>query len=118
MKGKVKAVFRAGALVAGVVVSRVVLGQSIGEMAGSAAEDLGDVPALVSIVIYILGVAFMATGLVKLKRKEASREQSVSGALVTLGVGFGLVLLPSVLEGISGMFGVEGGAEIERPTIE
>ena len=118
MKANVKAALRAVTLLAGVVMSRVVLAQSIGTMAASAATDLGKVPALVSIVIYIVGVGFLGTGLVKLKRREASREQGVSGSLVTIGVGVGLVLLPSVLQGISGMFGVTDGAKIERPSVE
>ena len=118
MSGRTQRVVRAAVVAGGLVVSRIVLGQSIGEMAESAAEDLGQVPAMVSIVIYIIGIAFLAAGVVKLKRREGAREQSVSGALVTIGVGVGLVVLPSLLEGISGMFGIVDGAVIERPTIQ
>ena len=98
---------------------RAVEAVSIGDMAEAGATDLAEIPALISIVIYIAGTAFIAFGLVKLKRSnDSSRDQRLGGALMTLAVGVGLVALPSVFEGISETFGVDDSATIDKPTLE
>ena len=98
---------------------RAVEAVSIGEMAEAGAEDLAEIPALISIVIYIAGVVFLSFGIVKLKRaNDSSRDQRLGGALMTLAVGVGLVALPSVFEGISETFGVSDSATIDKPSLE
>ena len=98
---------------------RAVEAVSIGEMAAAGAVDLAEIPDLISIVIYIAGVAFLAFGVVKLKRSnDSSRDQRLGGALMTLAVGVALVALPSVFEGISDTFGVSDSATIEKPSLQ
>ena len=119
MKAWVRRWGRAAALVAGVCAVRLAGAVSIGEMAEAGADDLAEVPALVGIIIYIAGIVFLGTGVLKLKRyNDSSRDQRLGGALMTLAVGVGLVLLPSVLDGIADTFGVDDTATIDRPTIE
>lgn len=98
---------------------RAVGAVSIGDMAEAGATDLGEVPALISIVLYLAGTVFIAFGLVKLKRSnDSSRDQRLGGALMTLAVGVGLVALPSVFEAISETFGVDDSATIDKPSLK
>lgn len=110
---------RIAAMVAGLSALRLAGAVSIGEMAETGADDLAEIPALISILIYIAGVVFLGSGVLKLKRfNENSRDQGLGGAIMTMAVGAGLLALPSVFEGISDTFGVDDSATIEKPTLQ
>ena len=82
---------------AGMTVSGVALAQkSIGEMATAGATDLGGVTPLITVVFWVVGVALVGMGIFKLKRSSegGGRDQSVAGALVTIGVGVALTRHP------------------------
>ena len=119
MNGWGRRVARVLGLAAAACALRAVEAVSIGEMAEAGADDLAEIPALISIVIYIAGVAFLSFGVLKLKRvNDSARDQRLGGALMTMAVGVGLVALPSVFEGISDTFGVSDSATIEKPSLE
>lgn len=93
--------------------------QSLGEMAEQAATDLGDVPALVAILFYVVGVVLIGAGLMKLKKHSdgATRDHGIGGALMAIAVGVALIAAPTVYQGIANTFGVDDTATIQRPSL-
>ena len=93
--------------------------QSIGEMAAQGATDLEQVPQLVAILFYVVGVVLVGAGLVKLKKHSdgASRDHGIGGALMAIAVGVALIAAPTVYQGIANTFGVDDTATIQRPSL-
>ena len=118
MKKKNKVAMVAGAVVA-MTASGAAFAQTIGDMATAGAEDLGQVTALITVVFWVVGVALIGMGIFKLKKSSegGGRDQSVGGALVTLGVGVALIAAPSVYQGVATTFGVDDNASISAPKL-
>ena len=119
MKKKHRVAMVAG-VAAGMAASGVALAQkSIGDMAAAGATDLGNVTPLITVVFWVVGVALVGIGIFKLKRSSegGGRDQSVAGALVTLGVGVALISAPSVFQGVAQTFGVDDKATISKPKL-
>ena len=97
----------------------VVDAQSIGEMAKSGAEDLGKIPDLIEVVLYLSGVVLVGSGIVKFKRfNDAPKSQRLGGAFATLLVGAALLALPAVYNGISKTFGMNAPETVGAPQLD
>ena len=100
------------------VAAEQAVARSLGDMAQEAATDLDVVPNFIEIALYIVGLLIVAVGVFRIKKHfDQPQQVGLGGALVTVGVGVALLLLPTVINGVADTFGATGGGPIVRPRL-
>jgi hypothetical protein len=88
--------------------------QGVGDVASTVEGQLTNIASLVVAGAFLIGIAFVAMGLMRLKAAVDSQGQQVkySEGMWRLGLGAALVALPAVTgTGIGTLFGSDGGGQ-------
>lgn len=92
---------------------------NLGEVAAELSCESGSLPILFTSTSYVLGVGFTIAGLLKMKEYVDNPSQSfMKDALIRLGVGSMLILLPFVIETSALTFGGEDTQAFDRQSLE
>lgn len=92
---------------------------NLGEVAAELSCETGSLPLLFTSVSYVLGVGFTIAGLMKMKEYVDDPDRSfMKDALIRLGVGACLILLPFVIRTSAESFGGTSGGDFGRQSLE
>ncbi len=91
---------------------------SIGDMADAAAANLDAVGPLLAALFYVVGIALVGFGLVRLKRHvDQPQQATLAAALVTIVIGVALLMAPTLINGVAETFGITGGDSVQTPRL-
>ena len=110
--------FGLGLVAVGLFAAPDAVAQSLGDMADDMADDLDQVPDLLEILFYIVGIVLIGVGIMRFKRHADHPQQaSLGGATATLLVGVGLVLLPVIGSAVMESIGASQTTTITAPRL-
>ena len=74
-------------------------------------QQVSTIPQLISIFIYITGIAMSAFGVLKIKEHVDGGQTTLKEGLIRLGAGGALLAAPAVFQALSDSVGVQGGLQ-------
>ncbi len=93
--------------------------QSLGDMATAAAADLEQLPFLISVAFYVLGILFVCFGLLRLKRQaDHPGQTTIASGIIAMAIGAALIAAPFVINAIGTTFDVDPAATLSRPALD
>lgn len=94
------------------------LAVSIGDMADAAADNLDAVGPLLAALFYVIGIALVGFGLVRLKRHvDQPQQATLAASLITICIGVALLMAPTLINGVAETFGIVGGDTVDQPRL-
>ncbi len=88
--------------------------RNLSDVTDQLTESLNGLPVLFTSAAYIIGIGFVIAGLFKLKEFVDDPSQGdMKNALIRLGVGALMILLPFAIEVSSGTLGADGGNSVD-----